>query len=68
MEHAEAPDSSREGGNAQQPRDEHERMAELELMFLHLVRNIEGLRDRHAELGRKVAALELERAVEAVSP
>ena len=44
-------------------RAKDERIAELEMMFLSLVGTIEDLKDRNAELGRRLAALEFDRAV-----
>ena len=46
---------------------EDERMTEMERLFVGLLGNLENLAGRNAELGRRLAALEIERAVEGVT-
>ena len=55
------------GAGVQRTEGESERMAEMETMFISLVGNFEDLADRYAALCRRLGALELERAAEAVS-
>ena len=46
---------------------EDERMTEMERLFVGLLGNLENLAGRNAELGRRLAALEIARAAEAVT-
>ena len=65
---AAGPEVSAPGATKQRAAGEDERMAELELMFLRLVGNVEYLNGESAELCRRLGALELVSAAEAASP
>ena len=45
-------------------RDEHERLTEIELLYLGLLSNFERLKDDTAELSRRFAGFELQRVIE----
>ena len=65
-ETAVASDGSPRAARMQRAKVENERIAEMEMMFLNLVRNVEYLNGENAELGRRLGALELERVAEGV--
>ena len=47
-----------------QTRAKNERADEMDRLFLNLVSTVEGLAEGYGELGRRLAALELERVAE----
>ena len=55
------------GANRSAPGATTQRMSEIELMFIGLLGNFESLRDQHSEVCRRLAALELDHAAEAVT-
>ena len=56
-------EGSAPGVPKQRAAGEDERMAEMERLFVGLLGNFENLRGQHAELGRRLASLELAGAV-----
>ena len=64
---AAGPEVSAPEATKQRAAGEDERMTEMERLFVGLLGNLENLAGRNAELGRRLAALEIERAVEGVT-